>query len=352
MCIGIAPTFSKSSIFNLQSLPMPPSRPFLAIARATLIEAMQQPSALLLLFVSVAVTLLAPLFEFHHFGEEGRLARDGGLACMLLFGLLLAMTAAGSAVARELASGTAAAALAKPVPRGVFLTAKFAGIFALVILFWLSLLLATLLAERTAEHIISVDAAMEPATDNLTSRLALLAPVAALALAAWRHYRRRARVGVTAFVGLPLALAGVALACGCWNTLGQWHPYHPGLNARVVPAAVLVLLALAMCTALAAALATRLTASATVATGALLALLGLAGDTLAGTAPAATPRGLAGALMGGILPNIQNFWLADALARNGTIPWHYVGAAALLAATWCAVALTAGTQALRHRELG
>jgi hypothetical protein len=325
-------------------------RPFASIARATLIEAMQQPAALMLLLVAVTVTTLAPLFEFHHFGEEGRLARDGGLACMLFFGLLLAMTASGSAVARELASGTAAAVLAKPVPRGVFLAAKFAGIFALVSLFWAALLFATLLAERASEHIVTAEGVLTPVADGLTTHLALLAPVAALAIAAHRHYRRRARFGVAAFVGVPLALALVALACGCWNTLGQWAPYHPGLNTAVVPAALLVLQALAMCTALAAALATRLPAVATAVIGALLALLGLAGDTL--TAPLVSPRGLFGALLGGALPNIQNFWLADALARGGTIPWGYVGSAALLAATWCAAALVAGTQALRHRELG
>lgn len=329
---------------------MPTFRPFLSITRTTLIEAMQQPAALLLLLVAVVVATLAPLFEFHHFGEEGRLARDSGLACMLFFGLLLAMSATGSAVARELASGTAAAALAKPVRREVFITAKFTGIFVLVGLFWTAMLFATLLAERAAEHIVMMDGVGAAVADSLTTHLTLLSPVAALALAAWMHYRQRARFGVMAFMVLPLALAVVTLACGCWNTCGQWHPYHAGLNARVVPAAVLVLLALAMCTALAAALATYLPAGATVVVGVLLALLGLAGDTLA--VPLTAPYGLPVALLGGVLPNIQNFWLVDALAREGTISWGYVGAAAMLAVTWCAAALTVGAQVLRHRELG
>lgn len=321
-------------------------RPFLSIARATLVEAMQQPAALLLLLTAVTVTTLAPLLEFHHFGEEGRLARDSGLACMLVFGLLLAVTSAGHAVARELAGGTAAAALAKPVHRSVFLGAKFAGIFALVGLFWVALLVATLLAERAAEHLVEVAGAPAPVSDGRTTLLALFAPAVALALAAFRHHRRRARFGVAAFVGVPLALVAVALACGGWDTLGAWHPYHPGLDARLVPAALLVLQALAMCTALATALATRLPAGATVVAGVLLTLSGLAGDALA------APAGWAGALLGGVLPNIQNFWLADALARGGSIPWNYVGAAALLACTWCAAALTAGACALRQRELG
>ena len=82
-----------------------------AIARATLVEAIQQPVAFLIMLSAVMTTLLVPVFQFHRFGEDGRLARDSGLSCLLVFGLVLAAGTAGRTVSGEIARGTAAAAL-------------------------------------------------------------------------------------------------------------------------------------------------------------------------------------------------------------------------------------------------
>ena len=60
---------------------------FAAIVKITVIESIQEPAALLVMLAAILITLLAPLFHFHSFGEEGRLARDGGLASLLVFGL-------------------------------------------------------------------------------------------------------------------------------------------------------------------------------------------------------------------------------------------------------------------------
>ena len=43
----------------------------------------------------------------------------------------------------------------------------------------------------------------------------------------------------------------------------------------------------------------------------------------------------------GLLPDLQNFWLCDAVARGGRIAWRYVGEAALYALTCCAFFLGA-----------
>ncbi|MCX7006405.1 MAG: hypothetical protein NTY53_04015, partial [Kiritimatiellaeota bacterium] len=37
------------------------------------------------------------------------------------------------------------------------------------------------------------------------------------------------------------------------------------------------------------------------------------------------------AVLYGLVPNLQQIWLADALAGGGTIPWSYVAVAALYA---------------------
>ena len=325
-----------------------PFRQLRALAYATLLEGMQQPAALLLLLACVVLTGLTPVFQFHSLGEEGRLARDSGLAYMLVFGLILSATAASGTLSSEIERGTAAATLSKPVPRPLFLAGKYCGVLGLVLILWSASLVATLLAERASEHFVAAGNEMGDRADHLTTALALFGPVAALAVAGILNYHRRARFGVAAFLGIPLALFAVLLACGCYNRFGRLVWYHPELNLRVPAAAVLILLALAMLAALAAALATRLRSGSTLALCTLILAIGLTGDLWGGHAAVWSWRGL----LGGLAPNLQHFWLCDALTDNGRVPWRYVGGAAFYAAAWIALALGAGAMALRNRDMG
>jgi hypothetical protein len=342
-----------------------------AIARTTLVEAIQQPVAFLVLLSAVAMTLLVPIFHFHRFGEDGRLARDSGLSCMLVFGLMLAAGTAGRSVAGEVERGTAAAALGKPVPRATFLLAKWLGVTAVVALFWLGVLAATLSAERGSAHFLAQENFSGYASDVFTLVLSFAGLAVALLAAAARHYFWRRRFGVSAFVGVALSQVLVVALSGFYNRLGQLYPlygeaacsgcgadhahaagrwvlYHPELNLRVVPVALLVLFALAVFAALASALATRLPAGVTFAVCAGALLLGLAGDSLLLGAPFLSARGLAS----GVLPDVQNFWLCDAVAHGGRVAWRYIAGAGAYALIVCALFLTAGCWAFQARDLG
>ena len=249
-------------------------RQVLAIAWTTVLEAIQQPVAFLILLSAVLTTLLVPVFQFHRFSEDGRLARDSGLSCMLVFGLVLAAGTAGRSVAEEIARGTAAAVIGKPVSRATFVLSKWLGVFLVVAIFWLGVLAATLAAERSSAHFLALESFTGYATDLVT---------------------------------LALSLLGVA-----------------------------------------AALATRLQTGAALAVCVLVLFLGLAGDSLALGAHALSWRRLAA----GAMPNIQHFWLCDALAHGGRIAWSYVAEAAAYALTCCALYLAAGCLAFRERDLG
>ncbi len=342
-----------------------------AIAGTTLTEAIQQPVALLILLAAVLMTLLSPVFQFHRFSEDGRLARDSGLACMLVFGLVLAAGTAGRSVADEIARGTAAAAIGKPVSRVTFVLAKWLGIFGVVALFWCGVLAATLLAERCSAHFLTLEDFSGYATDPWTLVSSFLGVALALAAAAAGHYWRRRRFGVGAFAGVALSQVAVAAVSGFYNRFGQLYPlhgeaacsgcggehahaaaglvwYHPELNLRVLPVALLVLFALAIFAALATALATRLQTGAALAVCAGVLILGLAGDAFTAGATALSLRGL----LAGVLPDVQHFWLCDAVARGGRVAWSYVAEAGAYAATCCAICLTAGCLAFQDRDLG
>jgi len=342
-----------------------------SIARTTVLESVQQPIALLLLLSAVLMTLLVPVFQFHRFSEDGRLARDSGFSCMLVFGLVLAAGTADKSVAEEIARGTAAAAIGKPVSRMTFVIAKWLGVLGVTVIFWSGVLAALLVAERSSAHFITSGDFAGYASDPITLGLAFLGVAVALIWSAACHGLFRQRFGVSAFIGVALSQVAVALLSGFYNRFGQLYPlhgeaachdcaagaghshagqlfYNVELNLRVLPVALLLLFALAVFASLATALATRLNGGTSLAVCAVVLLLGLVGDTLLAGVQFWSLRGM----LSGMLPDLQNFWLCDAVANGGKVPWSYVAGAGAYALTSCAICLTAGCWAFRERDLG
>ena len=102
-------------------------RRFWALARSAALEALAEPLSAILFLVALLAVQLLPVFHLHQFGDPARLPRECGFSALLVFGLVFATSAAVHAIGRELESGTAAAALARPVPRPLFFCAKVAG---------------------------------------------------------------------------------------------------------------------------------------------------------------------------------------------------------------------------------
>ena len=342
----------------------------LAIAKTTILESVQQPVAFLILTTGVLSTLLVPVFQFHRFSEDGRLARDSGLSCMLVFGLVLAITTAGSAVAAEITRGTAAAIIGKPVSRTVFVISKWLGICGVVLIFWLGISAATLLAERGASHFVMPDACAHEGhhsancegcdspghqVDALTLTLGFCGVGVAMLFAAFRQYFGRRRFGVNAFIGVAVSQMCIVGLCGFYSRFGRIRflqdgspPYMTELDWRILTAALLILFALMLFASLATALATRLQTGPVLAICVLVLIIGLAGDAFTASAGLVSWRGL----LAGLMPDIQHFWMCDALAHGGRIAWSYVADTAVYTLSCCALFLTAGCLAFRLRDLG
>lgn len=339
-----------------------------AIARATVVESIQQPVAFLIYASGVLSTLLVPIFQFHRFSEDGRLARDSGFSTMMVFGLALAVTTAGRSVAVEIARGTAAAIIGKPVARSLFVVSKWLGVCGVLLLFWLGMTASTLLAERGSAHFVMTElcthaqhGADEPCEasgylmDSLSLTLGIGGVALALLYAALQHYTKRRRFGVNAFVGIAVSQLLVAALCGLYDRAGHLRlavkgmpAYLSELDWRILPVATLVLLALLIFAALATALATRLQTGAALAICVLVLLIGLAGDLLAMQATLLSVQGW----LAGVLPDLQHFWMCDALAQGGRLPWRYVSEAGLYALGCCTLFLTAGCLSFANRDLG
>ena len=313
-----------------------------AIAVTTAAELYGQPAVLLLSLGGVVATALIPFLQLHSFGEAGRLARDGGLAYQLVIGLALAVVSASSTIHDEVANGTAAAALAKPVSRDLFLVGKWLGVMAVTLRFWFCMLAATLLAERVAERIDGNDFV----TDRPVQFILFLVPILALVAAGYLHNRRRARFCRSALAILAWLLV-FALAFGLLFTRRTaFAPSLDNLHLAVIPVSALIFLALAVYSAIATALATRLKASPAMIISFLLLLLGLSSDTLLSPTSPAPVR-----LAASLLPNLQSFWMCDALAPGGSMPPNYLFHAAVYSAALIAAALGAAMLAFRGKDI-
>ena len=317
-------------------------RQFIAIASNAFMELIRQPVFLLLMTASAVFCVFLASVPYFGFGDDPKLVKDSVLAVMLLAGLLGAVLCASNSLAREIRTGTALAVLAKPVGRTRFLLAKYAGLaVALTVLSYVNLV-ACLLASR-----MGYDAYGD--TDWLALGFFSGFLVLAYALGGFSNFfLRRPFVSdaVLCVVGM-ITLAFIAISF--FDKDGKLQSFAAGVDWRMVRAGMLILFALWILAALALLCSTRLDLIPTLSICSAFFLLGLMSDYLFGT------RADAGSKWAWIpytlLPNWQQFWMADALGEGKNIPWGYVGRALAYMVAYVGAALAVALALFEDREL-
>ena len=291
----------------------------ISIIKATAQEILSEPLSLLVLVAALVLTVLAPAFHYHQFGEATRMARDAGLSSVLTCGAVVAVFGTIRAFRREIESGTMAMALAHPVSRAGFFLAKTCGacvaslVFAaIVFLTALVIVDGAAIGGAIAERSGDVARLYGP---NLAEGVAVI--VVPLAVAAALNRFARFRFVLSSFVLaflLSLACAGVSVV----RDDGAWA-------MRLLPVAVLIAVLLAVLLSASAAFAVRLGANAAASATGVVSLL--------------------------LLPAVGNYCLADALAKGGTVPWPYAAFAALAALPAILLFLLLGVHFINGRDV-
>ena len=268
----------------------------LSIVKATAFEIISEPLSLLILLAALVLTVLAPAFHYHQFGEATRMARDAGLSSVLMGGLVIAVFGTIRAFRREVESGTMAMALAHPVSRTGFFLAKTLGA-GLAYLVFVSIVFLTALIIVDGAAIGGLIATKNGDIARLYGpNLAEGVGVIVLPLLVGAALNRfgDVRFVLSSFVlalSLSIAFAALSVIRDATESL------------RLLPVAVLIVLVTSVPLTASAAFAVRFKANA-----------------------AASFAGLVLALL---LPATGNYYLADALSKGGSVPWAYVGCAAL-----------------------
>ena len=289
-----------------------------SIVKATALEVLSEPLTLLVLLSALALAVFAPAFHYHQFGDATRMARDAGFSALLTGGLLVAIFGAVRSFRREIESGTLEMALAHPVSRTGFFLAKTAGVAVATLVFSLVVLGMTVvvfvgadIGGRIARESGDIARLFGPCLATGIGIL-VLPLVLGAALNRFAHFRFVLTSVVTAF-GLSVAAAVV------------WTALTHGRTLRLVPVAIPIVLFADVFLSAAAAGAVRFKVSVVTAA---LGLLFLAS-----------------------VPVIGNYYLVDALGRMGTLPWSYVGWAALVTVPAVAAFLLLGVHFINGRDI-
>lgn len=313
--------------------------PRFAIASQTALEAVRRPVYLLVLLSVVAGSALLPFLLNYTLGDAASILRDSTLALALTGGLVLAALSAADAVGGEFRRGSAAAALSKPVSRNAFFLAKLAGLAAALAAFLFCSLCASVLAVRAG----SLDGHVDQ-----TAELPLLLAIAlSLLLAAARNRRTGRSFSSSLLAVLLLALPCAVLAAALSPTPFDGLRFPENLQLSVFAQGFLLFCLLAMFSTFSAALAIHLSPTPVLLLTAALFSLGLLSDSLLGPR-LSSPAALA---LFALIPDVQAFWLADALRAAIPIPPSYLLLCALYALLWSAALTLPALLLLRHREI-
>lgn len=317
-------------------------RQFGTIAINAFMELIRQPIYLLLMTISASFIIFLSSVYYFGFGEDQKMVKDSALAVMLLTGLFGAVISAAASVAHEIRSGTALAVLSKPVSRVQFLLAKFFGVAGALTLMTVINLIAALLTSRMAFDVYG-------AADRLALGIFFAFVVLAYGLAGFSNYFLRRYFVADAVFSLLICLGLAFVVINFFNREGQWQEFGTGIDWRLIPASILILFALWILAGLAIACSTRFEMIPTLAICSGLFLIGIMSDYLFGR-PAE-----AGALWAQVLytvvPNWQNFWMADALESGKTIPMAYLGKALGYVAGYLGASLALALALFEDREL-
>lgn len=267
----------------------------LAIVKATALEILSEPLTLLILLAALVLTVVMPVFHYHQFGEATRMARDAGLSALFTCGSALAVFGTIRAFRREIESGTLEMALAHPVSRGGFFMAKACGALVAYAAFAFIVFAVTLVIVNGAEigGIIAARTNDIARLWKVSFALGVATLVLPLIVGAALNRFGRFRFVLTSFV------CAAALACA-----SLFYCPSVRLYLRLAPAALLLGVMATLLLTAAAAFSVRFKANAAASCVGLVAV--------------------------GMLPFVGNYYLAEALARGGSVPWAYVGLTTLV----------------------
>jgi len=314
------------------------------LTKNTFIETLRQPVYAIIIIAALFLFFISPSLTMYTMSDDNKLLREIGLSTLFLASLFIAIFSASGAVAEEIESKTVITVLSKPVQRPIFIIAKFLGVAAAVALAHYICTIALLMAIRHG--------VLETVNDThdwtvLSTAAAIMA--LALLLSALFNYTYDWKFSSTAIVltGIFATLGIVFLSFIDRNW--QFNPQGNGIKALDIYGSVLLLLAAIIIVALAVALSARFNIVVTLSACVGIFLLGLVSDWAFGEL---AKTKIWAKICYFSVPNLQIFWISDAIYEGSEVPLKYVIISASYAVCYTTAILLFAIALFQRRQVG
>lgn len=320
-----------------------------AITLNTFLETIRQPIYGVLLWVGVGLLILNPSLAGFSLESGGdiKIAKDVGLATLLMYGLFVSAFSATSVITREIESFTVLTVVSKPVNRPLFLLGKYLGVCGAILVGYYFLCLVFFMTLRHG--------VMETASDQYDMPVFLFGGMAiliSLIAAGFGNYVYGWHFP-TALTAWVVPLGTVALGIVLFVSK-EWQFQSPATDfgdMQMVYAVTMCFCGVLILAAFAVALSTRFSQVVTLLLCVGVYIVGLLADYYFGRA-AMDDSAWIFSLLYAIVPNFQFFWSGDAITQEQTIPAMQVVRVAGYAVLYSLGILSLGVAMFETREVG
>ena len=312
---------------------------FLSLAFNTARDIIRQPVIAVLTVACIVTNGIMPVVAVFSLGQEERIVRDGAVASIFAYGLLLVAAASVASIFRQIRSGTAASVLVKPVSREMFIGATYSGFILVCLLFVGIGTVSAMLSVRMVYSGIL--------TDWFVGTVYAIAVLMAFTVAGIANYRGRnfcSTLCQALLICLAVALF-IAIFIGPAGKLGN---YGELIKWRLLPVALLLFGALCMLSAIAVALSTRMVPVIVFGCCLGVFVLGLISDYLVIIAGGASSFA---EVISAILPNWQCLLIYENAGGNNVLTGGYVLAALGYVVLYVAGVLCLGMLSFKNTEV-
>jgi len=317
---------------------------FFTIAKNTFIETLRQPVYFVILVASLLLFFMSPSLTMYTMSDDNKLLREIGLSTLFLTSLFISIFASSGAVAEEIENKTIITVLSKPVSRPAFIIAKFIGVVCSVALAHYVGTVALVMAIRHGV----ITAAWESHDWTVLASAAVVV-LLSFGLSALFNYIYDWKFSSTAVVLMAL-FATVALVFLCFiDRNWQFNPANNGINAVDIYGSLLLFLAAVVIAALAVALSARFNIMVTLAGCVGIFLLGLVSDYVFGRL---ADTHLWAKICYFLVPNLQVFWISDAIIEESKVPLKYILIGASYALCYSLAILSLAVAVFQRRQVG
>ncbi len=316
----------------------------LTLTKTTFIEILRKPVYSVIVAAALFLLTLSPSVTMYTMSDDNKLLRELGLSTLFLSSLFIAIFSASGAVADEIENKTISTILTKPVQRPIFIIAKFFGVTGAVILAHYICTIALLMAIR---HGVPESVQFEPDWTVIATATVIL--TLSFSLSAFFNYVYDWKFSSTAITSIAIFATFGILFLSFIDPDWKFNPADNGINALDICGSILLLLAAIVIVALAVALSARFNIVVTLSACVGIFLLGLISDYAFGRFASTHLWAKVGRFL---LPNLQVFWISDAIYEGSSIPAKYIAIGAVYALCYTTGILALAVALFQRRQVG